>query len=71
MMLNRLRRLSAEPEVETVAAPNAPREKIPTWFIVETMAAVMTIGSLLLDLRHKSRVIRKSRRQVAPVADSK
>lgn len=71
MMLNRLRRPSVEPDVEPTAAPDAPREKIPTWFIVETMAAVMTIGSLLLDLRHKSRVIRKSRHQVTTVADRK
>jgi hypothetical protein len=31
----------------------------------------MTIGSLLLDLRHKSRVIRKARHRAGTGADSK
>jgi hypothetical protein len=47
----------------------APRHTggLPTWFIVETMFATMTIGSLLLDLRRKSRVIDRTRRQLRAV----
>lgn len=71
MPLTRLRRCSETPEVEAVTAPSASRGRIPTWFILETMAAVMTIGSLLLDLRHKSRVIRKVRHQAGTGANGK
>ena len=71
MMLNRLRRRDEPSAVEAAEAHETPREKIPTWFILETMAAVMTIGSLLLDLRHKSRSLRKARHQAAVATEGK
>ena len=71
MMLNRLRRPDESSSVGAEEARDTPREKIPTWFILETMAAVMTIGSLLLDLRRKSRSLRKARHQAAVAAEGK
>jgi predicted hotdog family 3-hydroxylacyl-ACP dehydratase len=71
MMLNRLRRADQSSPVGDEESRDTPREKIPTWFILETMAAVMTIGSLLLDLRHKSRSLRMARHQAAVATEGK
>lgn len=40
-------------------------ERLPWWFIVETMFATFAIGSLLLDVKHKTKLIRQSRAEAS------
>jgi hypothetical protein len=61
MPSTRRQRINESDSSTDTMAPSARKSRIPTWFILETMAAVMTIGSMLLDLRHKSRQVRKAR----------
>jgi len=56
-------------EVETPTFSPPQRRRIPSWSIIQTMMATVTIGSLVLDRRRKARAAARARHGESSTAD--